>query len=524
MAKPNPEYQRGVVWTTDQQMRLIDSVMRGYQLPIIYLHDIKREVAGRIQESYDIIDGQQRIHALHLFVEGAFSLYEPDDKKARFPKFLREQPCPWGGKDYRNLPGGLKTSLLNTKLPVAFIETDDGNEVRDLFVRLQAGLPLNSQEKRDSYPGQFTEFVLGLGGKPEIPRYPGHAFFRRILRMKPERDRGTTRQLAAQIAILFLERHDKGRQHFTDINTKALDDYYYRHLDFDASTSACQRLIDILSKLNELLGEGNRPKLRAHDAIHLVLFVDSLWDDYTRSWESTLPSAQDKFSEALARAAKTKNNQNPEEAWLRYGVWTRTNSDRGDSIRHRHQFYSQRMATYIGNLAPKDSKRAFGSLDREIIYWRDDKKCGVCGSEVLWAEAEIHHIKEHIQSGRTELTNGQLVHRHCHPKAGAAKEFAVQVLKKTAKSLDSQALPAEGDLPAEAPLRRHATPAAVTQIMERIGYDASDPTDRDRALKAAWREAARSGLIPYERCPRFALRGIDDPVAIALYSGAAGSR
>ena len=76
MAKPNPEYQRGVVWTTDQQMRLIDSVMRGYQLPIIYLHDIKREVAGRIQESYDIIDGQQRIHALHLFVEGAFSLYE----------------------------------------------------------------------------------------------------------------------------------------------------------------------------------------------------------------------------------------------------------------------------------------------------------------------------------------------------------------------------------------------------------------------------------------------------------------
>ena len=427
MARANPEYQRGVVWTRDQQMKLIDSVLRGYQLPIIYLHDIKKEIAGRKHESYDIIDGQQRIAALHLFVEGAFALYRPDDEKARFPKFLRDQPCPWGGRDFQTLPGDLKTTLLDTELPVAFIETDDGNEVRDLFVRLQAGLPLNSQEKRDSYPGEFTEFVLRLGGKPEIPRYPGHDFFRRVLRMKPERDRGRTRQLAAQIAILFLERHDQGRHHFTDINAKAIDEYYYTHLDFDGSTSTCQRLIDILSKLNDLLGDGKRPKLRAHDAIHLVLFVDSIWDDYTRSWESTLRTAQDKFSEALAHATKTRNDSNPEQAWLRYGVLTRTNSDRGDSIRRRHRFYSQRMATNLGNLTPKDSKRAFGALEREIIYWRDDRKCGVCGSDVVWAEAEIHHVKEHSQGGRTELENGKLVHKHCHPKAGAVEEFAAQL-------------------------------------------------------------------------------------------------
>ena len=427
MVKPNPEYQRGVVWTTDQQMKLIDSVMRGYQLPIIYLHDIKREIAGRTQEFYDIIDGQQRIAALHLFVEGAFSLYEADDEKARFPKFLREHPCPWGGKDFHSLSEDLKAKLLNAKLPIAFIETENDHEVRDLFVRLQAGLPLNSQEKRDSYPGQFAEFVLRLGGKPEIARYPGHDFFKRVLKMKPERDRGKTRQLAAQVAVLFLEQHDKGKHHFTDINAKAIDDYYYTHLDFDASTNTCQRLIDILSKLNDLLGAGNRPKLRAHDAIHLVLLLNSVWDDYTRSWESTLAAAQDRFSEVLARAAKTKSDANPDEAWLRYGVWTRTNSDRGDSIRRRHHFYSQRMVTYIGNLTPKDPRRVFGSLEREIIYWRDGKVCVVCGSEVPWAEVEIHHIKEHSEGGRTELENGKLVHRHCHPKAGAAKELAARL-------------------------------------------------------------------------------------------------
>ena len=214
IARPNPEYQRGVVWTRDQQMKLIDSVMRGYQLPIIYLHDITREIAGRRQEFFEIIDGQQRMAALLFFVEGAFRLYKPDDPKAKFPSFLQEQPCPWGGKDFHGLSHDLKDRLLNTKLPIALIETDDSNEVRDLFVRLQAGLPLNAQEKRDSYPGQFTEFVLRLGGKPEIPKYPGHDFFQRVMRMNPKRDRGKTRQLAAQIAILFLEPTRQGRSFY----------------------------------------------------------------------------------------------------------------------------------------------------------------------------------------------------------------------------------------------------------------------------------------------------------------------
>ena len=46
MVKVNPEYQRGEVWTRAQQMKLIDSVLRGYQLPVIYLHKIIKTTAG----------------------------------------------------------------------------------------------------------------------------------------------------------------------------------------------------------------------------------------------------------------------------------------------------------------------------------------------------------------------------------------------------------------------------------------------------------------------------------------------
>ena len=425
-AKPNPEYQRGVVWTIDQQKKLIDSVLRGYQLPIIYLHDVKKTVAGRTQEYFDIIDGQQRIESLYMFAEGAFPLLDPSDKDARFPRFLIDQSCPWGGKNFGSLSKEFKDKFLETELPVAFIESDDQNEIRDLFVRLQAGSSLNAQEKRDAYPGNFTDFILTLRGKPAIARYQGHPFFKRVLGMKPSGDRGKTRQLAAQLTILFLERRNMGHHFFSDINARAIDDYYYENLDFDPKTGDTKRLIEILDKLDVLLGDGKRPRLRGHDAIHLVLLLDSIWDDYVRSWESTLPAAQDRFSSTLALAAKNQKNGIPDDFWNYYGVWTRSNSDRGENIRLRHQFYSQRMVEFLGNLMPKDSTRTFGPLEREIIYWRDEKHCAVCKAEVLWDGAEIHHVEEHYEGGKTTLENGVLVHNECHPKGSAAKKFAEQ--------------------------------------------------------------------------------------------------
>ncbi len=73
----------------------------------------------------------------------------------------------------------------NTKLPVVMIESDSTgsrNEARDLFIRLPAGLPLNAQEKRDAWPGEFTDDILEIGGKLEIERYPGHGFFNDVVR------------------------------------------------------------------------------------------------------------------------------------------------------------------------------------------------------------------------------------------------------------------------------------------------------------------------------------------------------
>ena len=42
----NPEYQRGEVWTLPQKKLLVDSLMRGYPIPLVYLHHISRQVGA----------------------------------------------------------------------------------------------------------------------------------------------------------------------------------------------------------------------------------------------------------------------------------------------------------------------------------------------------------------------------------------------------------------------------------------------------------------------------------------------
>ncbi len=427
MLAVNPEYQRGAVWTASQKKKLIDSVLRGYPIPLFYLHHIKKQVAGHLREDFEVIDGQQRMNALHEFKEGAFKLFDPvgDEAEARFPAFVRDEPCPWGGQDFPHCDADIRARFLATPLSVVMIETENENEARDLFIRLQAGMPLNAQEKRDAWPGRFTEFILKVGGKPEITRYPGNDFFVKLMGAKST-GRGKVRQLAAQMLMLFLRRRQT--QRLCDINSRAIDHFYYENLGFDGTGPDAARFVTILDRLVDMLGYKKRSKLQGHEAIHLVLLLDSLLDDYTRSWEGRFPVAFDLFRTHFAEDKLTRNSKSPGEYWTRYGQWTRVNSDRGDTILHRHEFFRRKM---FESLQPelKDPKRLFGPLEREIIYARDEKRCKECGGEVVWGDAEYHHVIEHAKGGRTDLSNGVLVHGHCHPKGEEAVRLFAEKLK-----------------------------------------------------------------------------------------------
>ena len=420
----NHEYQRAAVWSESQQKKLIDSVMRGYPLPLIYLHHRVNVIAGMQSEGLEIIDGQQRINALYEFGESALKLFDPvkDDKKAKFPNFIKASPCPWAGLNFLGLPDNLKSLFLETELSIVKVTTDIEDEARDLFIRLQAGLPLNAQEKRDAWPGGFTELVLKFGGKREITRYPGHDFFRRLVK-KDSTDRGAVRQLCAQISMLFFERATQGN--WIDIGTQQVDDYYYQNLGFDIGSLRVERLSKVLDIAVQLFNAQTSPKLQGYEAIHVVLLIDSLLDEYTKSWQSNFMAAYDSFKHKTALAKKERDG----EYWFEYGSLTQTQSAQARTIQRRHAFFVKKM---FGGLNPKllDQNRIFGEVEREIVYYRDSKKCAVCGDEVKWDDLEIHHLEEHQVGGLTVIENAVPVHKDHHPKGQKAIEFRTQWLAK----------------------------------------------------------------------------------------------
>jgi hypothetical protein len=290
---------------------------------------------------------------------------------------------------------------------------------------------LNAQEKRDAWPGNFTLFVLKVGGKPELIGAPGHEFFPKVMKTKSN-DRGESRQLVAQMYMLYAHRRAYGT--LCDTKRDTLDDFYYQNLSFDLESDAAQRFAKILNILAQLLGDGKRSKIVNFEAISLVLLVDSLLDHFTPAWRDKFASSFDSFRDKATEAKLTRESPSPSEYWLYWGLLARSGSDKAASIERRHAFFVSKM-TELLQPVPLDPKRLFDDLQRDLIYARDGKKCQRCGGDVLWEEAQIHHVDQHGNGGLTDLGNGALVHKDCHPLSAAdVAAFAAKWLAKKAAS------------------------------------------------------------------------------------------
>lgn len=70
----DPDYQRGVVWTTQQQSRFIGHVLAGGVQPLIYVQRYQSKRFCPVPEFWkvpeEVIDGQQRLRAIAAFMTG----------------------------------------------------------------------------------------------------------------------------------------------------------------------------------------------------------------------------------------------------------------------------------------------------------------------------------------------------------------------------------------------------------------------------------------------------------------------
>jgi len=143
----SPKYQRRFRWDENKQSKLIESFLMNVPIPPIFLNE---DAYGK----YSIIDGKQRLTAIHNFLRGRLFLQGLDV----FADI--------NGKNFDNLPKPLRT-ILQTRSnlrAVIILKQSDSFIKYEVFRRLNTGgVELNAQEIRNSvYPGKFNNLILEL--------------------------------------------------------------------------------------------------------------------------------------------------------------------------------------------------------------------------------------------------------------------------------------------------------------------------------------------------------------------------
>ena len=116
---------------------------------------------------------------------------------------------------------------------------------------------------------------------------------------------------------------------------------------------------------------------------------------------------------------------------------TRRRPESWGEAANRHNIQRPKREHYNPRRA-RDPKRIYGELEREILFFVQNKRCAQCGAAIKWGDAEVHHVIEHSKGGGTTVENGALVHPECHPTgAEATAAFAAKVMAVRQMELSS---------------------------------------------------------------------------------------
>lgn len=140
------EYQRGEVWSQPQQQLLIDSILRGFDLPKIFL----RKLPDGTEKLFDVVDGVQRLTSIWRFLADEYRL----PKTYSYPGLDAV-----GGKRWSELSQDARDRLEFAKITVTELRAAQDDDIRELFQRLQQGEPLNAAERRNAMSGAVRDFV-----------------------------------------------------------------------------------------------------------------------------------------------------------------------------------------------------------------------------------------------------------------------------------------------------------------------------------------------------------------------------
>lgn len=221
-----PPYQRKPVWLPDQKAYLMDTILKGYLIPEIFIHRITDHTGKTI---YNVVDGQQRIRSVLEFIGGEYALSS-------------EYTSEYADYNFEDLPNPVKQTIWDFTINVREITNASEEEVRNLFRRMNKNVvPLNPQELRHStYSGNFIKLM------EEIAEYDYWAE-NKIVSAKEIRRMNDVQFISDLFISMMNGIQDK---------TKEMDNYYEMYeTNFVDKSKWHKRFLDIMEMIGKIFSD-----------------------------------------------------------------------------------------------------------------------------------------------------------------------------------------------------------------------------------------------------------------------------
>jgi len=242
----SPKFQRRRVWPPKARSFLIDTIMRGFPIPKLYM---RQHLDLRSSKSvHEVVDGQQRLGAVLDFRDDRVRLPEDDSDRA--------------GKTFSELERDDQRKFLTYEFSVDLLVDAADADVLNIFARINSySVPLNAQEKRNArFFGSFKQTVYSLGFQ-NLEFWKKH----RILS-----DTAMARMKEAELTSELLVAMAAGLQD----KKKSLDKFYDKWDDrFPYKEKSIDRFFDVVDLIERDLGESLNDSNFRRPALFYSLFL-----------------------------------------------------------------------------------------------------------------------------------------------------------------------------------------------------------------------------------------------------------
>ena len=151
----SPNFQRRSVWKEGAKSYLIDTIVRGLPIPILFVRDRHVDL-NNFEPIREVVDGQQRIRTVISYI--APNLLKDFDESRDLFTVSRLHNKELAGKKFEQLSDDIKRRILGYEFSVHVLQpgTND-REVLQIFARMNStGTRLNAQELRNAeFFGEF---------------------------------------------------------------------------------------------------------------------------------------------------------------------------------------------------------------------------------------------------------------------------------------------------------------------------------------------------------------------------------